>query len=123
MSQQPLPAAVKLTVSLVVLEVLALLFFTVSGVMTANDLRGASVVGSFFLLIALSLVIGVVALWKHRPFSRALILVWQFFGVVIGVQTALSDAPLYGVPVVLLSGAIIILMFTQPLLRHTRQFS
>lgn len=123
MSQQSLPAAVKLTVSLVALEVLALLFFTVSGVMTADDVRGASVVGSFFLLVAVSLGIGVVALWKHRPFSRALILVWQFFGVVIGAQTALSGAPLYGVSAVLLSGAIIILMFTQPLLRHTRQFS
>lgn len=123
MSHQSLHVAVRLTVGLVMLEVLALLIFTVSGVITANDLKGASVVGSFFLLVAISLAVGAVALWKRRPFSRALILVWQFFGLVIGVQAALSGAPLYGVPAVVLSGFIIMVTFTQPVLRHTRPAS
>lgn len=119
-SASRVPTAVKLASFLVTAQGLLLVAGSVLGVALSEDKRNSLVLASFYLLIAISLLVGAVAQWKRQRFSRALILVWQLFGVIIGVQVALGGALLQGIAAASVSGIVIILMFTKEVLRHTQ---
>lgn len=120
-----LPTPVKVILSLMAVEVLAVLSIAVLMVVSAANTPGESVgsaalLAVAFVLIAGALIIAMAGMRKGRLFSRALTLIWQVFGVIIGTQTALGGQPAIGIPVVIVSGAILLLLFSTPVMNHLR---
>ncbi len=120
-----LPAPVKVILSLMALEVLAVLAIAVLMVVSAAHTPGESVTSAILLAVAFVLIAGALAvamagMRKGRLFSRALTLIWQVFGVIIGTQTALGGQPGIGIPVVVVSGAVLLLLFSTPVMNHLR---
>ena len=102
-----LPVPVKILVGLSLLQAL---YLVVTG--------GASVIASFYFIIALALAVGAVAVWRAQRFGQPLVLVWQLFAVIIGVQTTLGGDYPVGLATVSISGAVILLLFTRSTLEH-----
>lgn len=108
---EPAPHTVKLAVLLAGLEVALVALSAVIGIFASSDMGAALPIGLFFLLVAASLALGIVFLWKRRRAGRSLILVWQLFAVIIGVQTALGGAVAGGIVTAAVGGALILLLF------------
>ncbi|WP_237199764.1 hypothetical protein [Rothia nasimurium] len=117
-SVSALPIPVKILVGLSLLQALYLVVTALIGTFASADIGGASVIASFYFIIALALAVGAVAVWKAQRFGQPLVLVWQLFAVIIGVQTTLGGDYLVGLATVGISGAVILLLFTRPTLEH-----
>lgn len=117
-SAVPVPVPVKILVGLSLLQALYLVVTALVGTFSSADIGGASVIASFYFIIALALAVGAVAVWKAQRFGQPLVLVWQLFAVIIGVQTALGGDYLVGLTTVVISGAVIMLLFTRSTLGY-----
>ncbi|WP_237223066.1 hypothetical protein [Rothia nasimurium] len=117
-SVSALPIPVKILVGLSLLQALYLVVTALIGTFASSDIGGASVIASFYFIIALALAVGAVAVWKAQRFGQPLVLVWQLFAVIIGVQTTLGGDYLVGLATVGISGAVILLLFTRSTLEH-----
>lgn len=113
-----IPGPVKILVGLSLLQALYLAVTALIGTVTSADIGTASVIASFYFIIALALAVGVIAIWKAQRFGQPLVLVWQLFAVIIGVQTALGGDYLLGLATVIISGAVIMLLFTRSTLGY-----
>lgn len=117
-SVSALPVPVKILVGLSLLQALYLVITALIGAFASADIGGASVIASFYFIIALALAVGAVAVWRAQRFGQPLVLVWQLFAVIIGVQTTLGGDYLVGLATVGISGAVILLLFTRSTLEH-----
>lgn len=113
-----IPGPVKILVGLSLLQALYLAVTALIGTVTSADIGTASVIASFYFIIALALAVGAIAVWKAQRFGQPLVLVWQLFAVIIGVQTALGGDYLLGLATVIISGAVIMLLFTRSTLGY-----
>lgn len=113
-----IPGPVKILVGLSLLQALYLAVTALIGTFTSADIGTASVIASFYFIIALALAVGAIAVWKAQRFGQPLVLVWQLFAVIIGVQTALGGDYLLGLATVIISGAVIMLLFTRSTLGY-----
>ena len=111
-----LPVPVKILVGLSLLQALYLVVTALIGTFASADIGGASVIASFYFIIALALAVGAVAVWRAQRFGQPL--VWQLFAVIIGVQTTLGGDYPVGLATVSISGAVILLLFTRSTLEH-----
>lgn len=117
------PIPVKILVGLSLLQALYLVVTALIGTFASTDIGGASVIASFYFIIALALAVGAAAVWRAQRFGQPLVLVWQLFAVIIGVQTTLGGDYLVGLVTVGISGAIILLLFTRSTLEHLAPLS
>lgn len=117
-SVSALPVPVKILVGLSLLQALYLVVTALIGTFASADIGGSSVIASFYFIIALALAVGAVAVWRAQRFGQPLVLVWQLFAVIIGVQTTLGGDYLVGLATVGISGAVILLLFTRSTLEH-----
>lgn len=117
-SVSALPVPVKILVGLSLLQALYLVVTALIGTFASADIGGASVIASFYFIIALALAVGAVAVWRAQRFGQPLVLVWQLFAVIIGVQTTLGGDYPVGLATVGISGAVILLLFTRSTLEH-----
>lgn len=117
------PIPVKILVGLSLLQALYLVVTALIGTFASTDIGGASVIASFYFIIALALAVGAVAVWRAQRFGQPLVLVWQLFAVIIGVQTTLGGDYLVGLVTVGISGAVILLLFTRSTLEHLAPLS
>lgn len=108
----------KILVGLSLLQALYLAVTALIGTVTSADIGTASVIASFYFIIALALAVGAIAVWKAQRFGQPLVLVWQLFAVIIGVQTALGGDYLLGLATVIISGAVIMMLFTRSTLGY-----
>ncbi len=122
-SVSALPIPVKILVGLSLLQALYLVVTALIGTFASTDIGGASVIASFYFIIALALAVGAVAVWRAQRFGQPLVLVWQLFAVIIGVQTTLGGDYLVGLVTVGVSGAVILLLFTRSTLEHLAPLS
>lgn len=122
----PRPKAVYLIIGLLSLEILAVMGLGLSMLLSAYTagigVSAATLVLVFaFVLIAGAIALGAKGLYDGRLFSRALILVWQIFGVIIGTQIAIAGQPQAGIPAIIIAGVIILLLFSGPVLGYLRK--
>lgn len=119
------PREVYLIIALLIIEIVAVGAIATSMVVGAHDagfgITPATLILVFaFLLIAATIALGGKGLYHGRLFSRALILVWQIFAVIIGTQIAIGGQPMIGIPTIALAGGTIVLLFSSPVLTYLR---
>lgn len=113
-----LPLTIKLILALTSLQILYLLIDVIQGLLVADQLGQASVIASFYLILALALGSGAAGLYQGKGYGRALVLVWELFAVIIGVQLALAGATFWGIASLALAAAVILLLFSRSSLAY-----
>ncbi|MEX3609560.1 hypothetical protein VVR12_00710 [Rothia sp. LK2588] len=105
------------------LEAAVVGFYGIAIMATALAQGGAGV-GSAMMLGLFFVVVAAVMLWAARLFthgrgaSRAMVLVWQLFIIIIGMQIALAGQWLIGIPAVAIAGIITVSLFTRAVHSH-----
>lgn len=117
-SPRPLPLTIKIILALTSLQVLYLLIDLLQGLLAAHQLGQASVIASFYLILALALGAGAAGLYQGKGYGRALVLVWELFAVIIGVQLALAGATFWGLVSLGVAATIILLLFSSSSLAY-----
>lgn len=112
------PRPVKILVGLSLSQALYLAFRALIGIITSTESGGAVVTASFYFIISLALGVGALAIWRAQRFGQTLVLVWQLFAVIIGIQTALGGDYLVGITAATIGGAVILLLFTRSTLEY-----
>lgn len=109
------PSTVRAITILVALEALGIIAYAVMLVLafSQSGLGLGNVIMLALFFVAVAAVLGVSArnLGRGKSSARSMILVWQLFLVIIGVQILLGGQPLLGVLGVVLGGAILVLLF------------
>ncbi|WP_237188472.1 hypothetical protein [Rothia nasimurium] len=114
----------KVPVSVLVLALIGAVQITyilgdaILGILSSENLGVASVLASFYFILAGVLGIGLFAVYQGRRFGQPLVLVWELFAVIIGVQTALGGYFLMGIASTALAGACVLLLFTKETLLY-----
>ncbi|QRZ61010.1 hypothetical protein [Rothia sp. ZJ932] len=118
------PPAVLVIVGLVGIEIIAVMALAVLSVIYApgEGISSATAVLVFaFVLIAGALAWGAKGLYEGRLYARALIVVWQIMGVIIGTQIAVSGQFVPGSVTALVCGVVMILMFSPRVIKYLRK--
>lgn len=102
------PLSVKITLAISLGQVIYFLARTGLGIMDSADRGTTLVIAAFYLMVTLALAVGAYALLQGRRFGQPLVLVWQLFAFIIGIQTALGGQLLIGAGAVILSGVVIL---------------
>lgn len=102
------PLSIKIAVVVSLAQVIYLLVTTVLGVIASEDMGASLVIAAFYILIALALAVGSIALWQGRRFGQPLVLVWQLFALIIGVQSAVGGQLFWGIITATLSGIVVL---------------
>lgn len=77
----------------------------------------ASALGVFYIIVGLSLVFAVYGIFQAKRYARSLVIVWQLFAVIIGVQLAvIGYYP--ALLAIACGGIVIVLMFSKTALLH-----
>lgn len=118
MALETAPAAVKAVLGVAGGQALAVLALAFMGLLASSDRSVSLPLFIFFLMVAASLLVGIFALAKKRPFGRSLVLVWQLFALIIGVQSALSGFLIYGLVMAVTGGFTLLLLFSRSTLDY-----
>ncbi|GAA3295328.1 hypothetical protein ACFFON_13595 [Arthrobacter citreus] len=124
----PRPPAVLLISAILVLEALALLGVAGWFVYNLFTATPVSMGGAFFTAFVITaagiwlLVLGHFFFRGYR-WTRAGVLVFQLFAVVIAVPTLQGGVVLTGLAILLPAAAVLLLLFTRPVLGHTSKVS
>lgn len=105
---QGAPLSVKIAVAISLGQVIYLLATTGLGIIASADRGTALVIAAFYLVVTLALAVGAFALLQGRRFGQPLILVWQLFAFIIGIQTAVGGQLFIGAGTAVLSGMVIL---------------
>jgi hypothetical protein len=123
-TSSPRPAAATLIAVILVLEAVGLLAVAGWYIYNLLTVTAASLGGAIFTLI---LVLAVAAwllvvghfFFRGMRWTRAAALVWQLFMIVIAVPTLQSGVVLVGLALLVPSAAVILLLFTKPVISWT----
>lgn len=122
------PPAVLVIAAVLVLEALCLLAFAgwygyQLAVSTPLSLGGAV----FTLVFAVALAIWLLAVghffFRGYRWTRSAAMVWQLFVVIIAVPTLQAGLVLAGLGLLLPAAAVLLLLFTNPVLDHTKRLT
>lgn len=112
------PISVKVLACICCVQIVYLVAVAVWGISASAQPGQATVIASFYFLVAAALGVGAGAVWRGQRFGQPLVLVWQLFAVIIGVQTALGGAILEGLVTLVLSATALLLLFSRSTLSH-----
>lgn len=118
MALETAPVAVKAALVVAGGQALAVTVLAFMGLLASSDRSVSLPLFIFFLMVAASLLAGIFALAKKRPFGRSLVLVWQLFALIIGVQSALSGFLIYGLVMAVTGGFTLLLLFSRSTLDY-----
>lgn len=118
MALETAPVAVKAALVVAGGQALAVTVLAFMGLLASSDRSVSLPLFIFFLMVAASLLAGIFALAKKRPFGRSLVLVWQLFALIIGVQSALSGILIYGLVMAVTGGFTLLLLFSRSTLDY-----
>ncbi|MDO4917530.1 MAG: hypothetical protein Q3974_07935 [Rothia sp. (in: high G+C Gram-positive bacteria)] len=111
------PAPAKIAAALAALESLLIAVYAilllVASVHSSLGIASIAMLAIFFLLVAGIIGFSAVKLLQGKSFGRSMLLVWQLFFVILGVQTIWGGQLLAGILATVLGGAILILLFTK----------
>lgn len=102
-------------------QALYLIYSALSGILLSDQKGPAAVAASFYLILTLALAVGSWGLWAGHRFGHSLLLVWQLFALIIGVQTATAGFLVLGIASSLISGCQLLLLFSGPTLSHLKR--
>lgn len=110
------PGSIKVAAGVGFLEALAIAGYSVIMIISA----GASETGMgriialaiFFLVIAAVIAFSACKLLAGKPSARSMLLVWQLFAVILGVQTGVGGQLFIGLLAVFLGGLAIMMLFS-----------
>lgn len=105
-------AAALATLESLLIAVYAILLLVVS-VNSSLGVASIAMLAIFFLLVAGIIGFSAVKLLQGKSFGRSMLLVWQLFFVILGVQTIWGGQLLAGILATVLGGAILVLLFTK----------
>lgn len=112
------PAQAKFAAALAALESLLIAVYAilllVASIHSSLGLASIAMLAIFFLLVSGIIGFSAVKLLQGKTFGRSMLLVWQLFFVILGVQTIWDGQILIGVVATLLGGVILVLLFTKP---------
>lgn len=108
LSTTDVPLSVKIAVAISLGQVLYLLVTTGLGVVASPEKGATLVIAAFYLLMTLFLAGGAIALFQGRRFGQPLVLVWQLFAFIIGVQSAVGGQLFFGLATAFLSGVVVL---------------
>ncbi|WP_421084609.1 hypothetical protein [Rothia nasimurium] len=107
------PTSVLIVAFIGALQMIYLVVVAIWGTIRADELGPATVLASFYFILAGALGLGLFALYQGKRFGQPLVLVWQLFAVIIGVQTALGGFYLMGISSTVLAGCAVLLLFSK----------
>lgn len=102
------PLSIKIAVAVSLGQVLYIFVTTGLGVVASADKESTPVIALFYILIAVALAGGAIALLRGRRFGQPLVLVWQLFAFIIGVQTAVGGQLYIGIGAAFMSGVAVL---------------
>ncbi|WP_323745598.1 hypothetical protein [Arthrobacter gandavensis] len=122
----PRPGAVTLISAVLVFESLALLGVAgwyVFNLLNSTPTSLGGAVFSLFLVVLVAVWLLVVGhfFFRGMRWTRAAALVWQLFMIVIAVPTLQGGVVVVGLALLLPAAAVILLMFTKPVIAWTSQ--
>lgn len=123
-SSRSRPAGAMLIAAILLLEALGL--FTAAGwylygllTSTPTSLGGAVFTMVFLVVLAIWLLFVSYHLLRGYRWTRSAALVFQLFMIVIAVPTLSAGVVMVGVALLLPAAAVVLLLFTKPVLAHT----
>lgn len=109
------PGAIKIAATIGFIETLMIVSYAVLMVLSAASNGGsvgmAVALAAFFVLIAATIAFSGYRLLQGKPSGRSMLLIWQLFIVILGVQAMLGNQFFVGLCGTVLAGINIILLF------------
>lgn len=116
------PTSVKVTVAMLGIEVLGVAAALIMSIVNLNQPGPLNMAGRIFMLVLIAaagagLLVTAVQHYLGKAFTRAIIVVWQLFQIIIGAQTLAAGGELFGVGIwmgiamVVTAGVALVMVF------------